>query len=136
MENDKFYTLKAQIILYALVGVLCSTVDILLFYVLYLMSSNLIICSITSFTVATGVNYLLCRRFVFMSGRFEVPSEIFRLFVVSAVGLILNTLFVYVLTQYFMLSPVFSKMLAIPLVFSWNFISRKFFVFHKYLPLK
>ena len=132
----KRYPLSTQLILYAFVGALCSIADILLFYIFYLLSDNVIISSIISFSIATGINYLLSRKHVFMPGKYEVPSEILRLFIVSVIGLILNTLIVYFLTQYFMLPPVLSKVIAIPLLFFWNFALRKFFVFHKNLPLK
>jgi putative flippase GtrA len=128
--------LKNQIILYAMVGGICSSVDILIFYLFHLISNNLLISSIASFIIATCINYLLSRKFVFTPGRYEIASEFSRLFAVSAVGLLLNTAVVYMLTHYIETTPIFSKILAIPIAFMWNFLARKFLVFHRHMPLK
>jgi putative flippase GtrA len=47
--------------------------------------------SALSFVTAAWVNYLLCRGFVFPSGRFSRPKEIVRLFMIAFVYLGLNT---------------------------------------------
>jgi len=53
---------------------------------------------------------------------------------VAAIGLVLNTLFVWLFLTLTPLGEVWAKILAVPLVLGWNFFGRRLFVFYPKLP--
>src|ERR1700761_4764074 len=122
-----------QLIAYALVGGLSSAFDLVLFVIISKTSLGPIVASIISFTAATDVNYFLSYAISFVRGRHSRRSEILRLIAVSLAGLVLNTLVVWMLMA-LGLPGVFAKMAAIGVVFVWNFIGRRLFVFERDLP--
>ena len=83
-----------------------------------------------SFIIATLVNYLLSVRIVFVSGgRFRKRWEILLVFVVSAIGLALNQLILAAGIEMGHLAPLAAKLVATGVVFSWNYLARRFIVF-------
>jgi len=124
-----------QFFLYLFVGGLCSICDVGGFWLLQAADIPIIIASATSFTVATTLNYFLSYFFVFERGRFSMSHEIARVFVVSLIGLALNTLLVYLFVSDLALNGVLAKIIAIPLVLFWNFLGRRIFVFRPTIPV-
>jgi len=83
-----------------------------------------------SFIAATLVNYFLSVRFVFVSGgRFRRRWEIVLVFAVSAVGLGLNQLILAAGVEMAHFIPIVAKLVATGVVFSWNYLARRLFVF-------
>jgi len=86
----------------------------------------------TSFTVATYINYHLGIRHVFESGvRFVKHQEIGLVFFVSAVGLAINQLSLYILVEFFQINPVVGKIVATGFIFFWNYGARRYYIFAK-----
>lgn len=82
------------------------------------------------FLVGTAVNYVLCVRLIYQSGqRFSTRGEIIGVYVVGVVGLSMHQLILYLAHESFALSLMVSKILAMGLVFFWNFGMRNFYVF-------
>ena len=83
-----------------------------------------------SFVVATFVNYFLSVRFVFVSGaRFRRRWELVLVFVVSAVGLALNQVILAACVEMARFPLLFAKLTATGVVFFWNYLARRVFVF-------
>jgi putative flippase GtrA len=83
-----------------------------------------------SFVAATLVNYVLSVRFVFVSGaRFRRGWEIALVFVVSAVGLGINQLILAASVELGGFNLLFAKLTATGVVFFWNYVARRLFVF-------
>ena len=83
-----------------------------------------------SFVAATFVNYFLSVRFVFVSGaRFRRRWELALVFVVSAVGLVLNQLILAAGVEMAHFPLLLAKLAATGVVFFWNYIARRLFVF-------
>ena len=83
-----------------------------------------------TFIVATLVNYLLSVRFVFVSGRRHGRRwEIFLVYLVSIVGLVLNQGILAFCVEIAHLALFFSKLVATGLVFFWNYLARRLFIF-------
>jgi len=83
-----------------------------------------------SFVAAVGLNYVLCVSMVFDSGvRFSRRHEVLLVFVVSAVGLMLNQSVLYACIEIFGWTLFPAKVLATVLVLFWNFFGRHGFVF-------
>ncbi len=82
-----------------------------------------------SFIVATAVNYVLSTRFVFVRGRHPAHKELFLLYLVSAIGLVINLLLMSFFVGRLSFSAMPAKITATGIVFFWNFGARKFWVF-------
>jgi putative flippase GtrA len=131
--DAKTSVLIQQLIAYGFVGGLSSAFDLGIFVALTAASLGAVAASIVSFTLATVVNYFLSYAVSFVRGRHSRRAEIVRLLMVSLAGLVLNTLVVWILTA--VGAPaVLAKVAAIGVVFGWNFIGRRLFVFERDLP--
>ena len=83
-----------------------------------------------TFVLATLVNYVLSVRFVFVSGlRFRRRYEIALVFVVSAIGLAINQAILWAGVELGGVGLLPSKLAATAMVFFWNYLSRRHFVF-------
>jgi putative flippase GtrA len=123
-----------QFVLYLFVGGLSSVVDIGGFAVMVAFGTPLVLASTVSFIIATVVNYFLSYVLAFTRGRYSQRSEVLRFWLVSLVGLLINTLIVWLVVQVFGAQPIWGKIVALPIVLVWNFVGRRLFVFSKDLP--
>ncbi|MEP7070252.1 MAG: GtrA family protein [Usitatibacter sp.] len=82
------------------------------------------------FVAATLVNYFLGVRFVFVSGaRFRRRWELALVFLVSAVGLVLNQLILAAGVEMAYFPLLLAKLTATGVVFFWNYFARRLVVF-------
>jgi putative flippase GtrA len=124
-----------QFIKYFFVGGICALIEWLAFWLtFYIGKLNYSLCVIIAFILATGVNYILAVAFVFSATGKGNKRTLFETYMVSAVGLLLNLLLMYLLFQLARLSAIFAKILATGIVFFWNYLSRSFFVFSPKRP--
>ncbi len=113
------------------VGGIATIADIALLYLLteyfhiyYLVSA------IASFTLGVTVNYFLSISWVFTNRGFKNKWAEFGAFtIIGITGLGLNIFFIWVFTEYAHIHYLISKVIATILVFAWNFLSRKYFIF-------
>jgi len=118
-----------QLIRYAGAGGLAALVEWGTFNCLLKFNLHYLMAVILAFILATGVNYRLCRWFVFFSGPHQLYMEAALLYLVSAVGLAMNILLMWLMVGLMALPPFTSKVLATGMVFIWNFTSRRIWVF-------
>lgn len=120
-----------RIVKYFLVGGVSAVADIAIFSSgVYLLHIGYLVCGVVGFTVATAVNYFLSVRFVFASGaRFRKFTELALVFFVSAIGLFVNQLTLYLLIGRLGVEPILAKLTATGVVFFWNYCARAYFVF-------
>ena len=121
----------AQLAWYLVVGGLSFLADIAVF--LSILDLGVATAVVVGFAVGTLVNYALSRWLAFSGGRYDVPQEIIRLFVVALVGVALTVASVLALTS-LGLSPLAAKLVATVLVFGWNYVGRRLFVFRPEMP--
>ncbi len=115
---------------YFLVGGTAGLVDLILFILLINLNLHWLLAASVSFITATLVNYILSIRHVFKSGiRFKKDHEIALVFIVSLIGLFINSAVLGLLISYNLFPIWFSKVIATGTVFVWNFIIRHYFVF-------
>lgn len=116
---------------YFAVGGVAAAVDFTVFgALLYGVSFSWFWAAFISFMCATAVNYVLSVRHVFESGvRFRRHHEISLVFLVSAVGLAVNQLALYVGIVLLDVYPLAAKLGATGVVFFWNFFARSRFIF-------
>jgi putative flippase GtrA len=120
-----------KIIRYFFVGGISAIIDISLFAIFasYLKFPWAMV-SIITFIIATLANYFLSIRFVFKRGsKYKKHHEILGVFIVSALALLLNQIFLYLFIEKIHLHLIISKCLTTGMLFLWNYYGRKRFVF-------
>lgn len=116
---------------YLAVGGIAAVVDLSVFglFALYLEYNYLLVAGV-GFLLATAVNYQLCVRFIYSSGmRFSGNTEVFSVYVASGIGLGLHEIAIYLIHENLAVPLFWSKVLAIGIIFLWNFGIRNFYVF-------
>ncbi|MCK4950314.1 MAG: GtrA family protein, partial [Gammaproteobacteria bacterium] len=118
---------------YALVGGSVAAADVVFFYIFAkLLSFNYLWVNAIGFMLGTLANYLLSIRLVFKSGaRFKMSDEIMLVFFIATTSLLLNQVIIFVLIDKMDMNLMISKLLTVASVFSWNYFSRKHFVFSR-----
>jgi len=124
-----------QFLLYLVVGGLSFFVDIGAFIVLRAIEVPVIPASVTSFSLASAANYLLSVVLAFERGHFRRSVEILRFLTVVLVGLGFNTLLVWCFVYGFSIHPAAAKIVAVPIVLTWNYLGRRLFVFSNDIPI-
>jgi len=128
----KFYMqpLVLQFFRYVLVGGTAALVEWGSFFLFfYVVQIHYLLAVTGAFLLATGVNYVLSIKFVFSHGRFPVHKEAFFVYLLSAIGLILNLGLMWLFVGILSINPMFSKITSTGIVLIWNFTSRKVFIF-------
>lgn len=83
-------------------------------------------------TCGAITNFFLGRNWVFQSTQNKISHQAFRYFLVATGSMILNTLGVYLLTEFISLNYIISKVIiAVLIAVSYNFLLQKYFVFKK-----
>jgi putative flippase GtrA len=116
---------------YFVVGGISACVDIGLF-MLFARGLDLPYLRVAActFVVATLVNYVLSVRYVFVSGqRFSRRWELGLVYAVSAVGLVLNGVILWLGVETLALPLLAAKLAATGSVFFWNYFARRYLVF-------
>ena len=120
-----------KILKYFFVGSIAAFVDIGLFSIFTKLANiNWFPVSIGSFCIATLVNYYLSVVHVFKSGsRFHKHNEIFLVFIVSGIALIINQCILFILIEKLNSNLIIAKISATGFVFFVNYYGRKQFIF-------
>ena len=113
------------------VGGLATIVD---FGFLYFFTEFVNIYYLTSaalaFILGLTTNYILSIVWVFNRRKFTKKWLEFVIFaIIGIVGLILNELIIWYFTEYLHFHYLLSKVVSTIVVFSWNFLARKFILF-------
>ena len=82
------------------------------------------------FTLAATSNYFLNRMWTFRSHNPEMMVEFGNFFLISMIGLVINTLILYLIVTKFKINFYISKLFAIGVVTLWNFAANSYFTFH------
>lgn len=125
--------LMEQIVRFGIVGVIAFVVD---YAVLLLLTEvagiHYLISSAVSFVVSVVVNYVLSIAFVFETDKSRGKGWEFVLFaVMSAGGLGINQLMMWLLSEGMFIPYQLSKLLATAVVMVYNFVTRKLFLERK-----
>ena len=124
--------LKA-VFIYGMVGGFCAILDIItIYFFVDRFKFEWFWVTFSSYIIFTYLNYLLSIKFIFSSEiRFEKRTEILMVFLFSGIGLILNQIIIYFLHEFHNIYIIFAKIVAIILIFTWNFSIRYFYVFDR-----
>lgn len=119
-----------QFVKFAFVGFLSFIVDWGVYFVLtryallfYLAAKAL------SFVAAATNSYIFNRRWTFRSSDKKIVQEFTKFFIISLIGLGLNTLIMYLAVHYLKINDLVAVAVATGIVLFWNFFANKFWTF-------
>ena len=120
-----------RLVRYLAAAVVGAVVDITVFAALvYLADIHYLWAGVGSFLVSTLANYLVSVRIVFRSGsRFPRLLEVGVIYAVSATGLVWHQLILYFCVERLSIHVMLAKVMAIGLVFFWNYLVRRNYIF-------
>lgn len=120
-----------SLVKYFIIGAICALVDLLLFFFcLHVLSLPWFVSAVISFFLATLLNLVLSKRFVFYSGyRFNRRTEALLVYAASGVGLIFNQLMLYIHIALIHSHLLVAKISATASVFVWNYFARRYLIF-------
>ncbi len=124
--------LLIQLIRYTIVGGLAFVVDFgLLFILTEYARLHYILSATCSFFAGLLVNYYISTAWVFESTIKNKHIEFTLFALIGIIGLGLNDLLIWIFTEKCHIYYMFSKLITAALVYLWNFLGRKYFVFNK-----
>lgn len=87
------------------------------------------------FTTAASTNYYLNRIWTFESNNPRIGLEYTEFFIISLIGLAINTLILWLLVSKFRMNFYIAKIFAIAVVTVWNFLANLLITFNTENPL-
>ena len=116
-----------------LLGIISTLVDYILYSIAILLDANYILAIVLGYSAGLITNYILGRKFIFTSGHKLKSSkhEFTAVFVIAVLGALFTIIIVKVLSySSFQMDPLLSRPIAIVIVFFWNYLARKVFVYN------
>lgn len=122
---------------YFIVGGVCTVLDFALLFVLTeYFAVHFLTASVVSFMAGTLLNYYLCTFWIFKIRRVaDRRMEMMFYMIITAIGLGLNSLVIWVLTSSMGYHFLVSKLAATFVTYWWNFGARKYFL-HRSVALQ
>ena len=125
IKNNK---LLIQIIKFLIVGGTATIIDFFMFFILHdLIKQNTIISNIASFSISLIYNYIISIKWVFNVKK-ESKTNFLIFLIFSLIGLIINTIIVYITIEKLKWYSLLCKVIATSIVMIFNFITRKKFL--------
>ena len=120
-----------QLFRYVIAGGGLFLIDVVLFYVFAVfLNINYLAVNSTLFLFGSVLNYILSYKWVFLNSNIDSHSRNIKvLLLVLLFSLLLSNLQLYFHIEILTLDKLDSKLLSAAVVFIWNFLARKYFVF-------
>ncbi|MCJ7802663.1 MAG: GtrA family protein [Candidatus Marinimicrobia bacterium] len=115
---------------YFIVGGFCTVIDLsMLLIFTHFLIINYLTSFIISFMSGAIINYYLCTLWIFKIWVIEKHyQELIYYSIITGVGLGINTLIIWGVTEFTGLYFMFSKLFAIVATYWWNFGAQKYFL--------
>lgn len=128
---DYTNNVKFKFVCYLFVGASAALLEWILFYIFnYPLTLPYLISTTLAFSFATIYHYFTSIILVFnTNAQHSKTKEILLVIIVSILGLILNLIFMSILVSYLQLTAMCSKIITSFIVFAWNYILRKKYIF-------
>lgn len=116
---------------YLIVGGIATLVEWIFFYIFsYSLHINYLLATTIAFAISTAANWLAGRLLTFRHAEKQpILKELGKIYAVAIIGLGLNLLLMYLLVQMVAVPKMAAKMITTVLVFGWNFIIRKIWIY-------
>ena len=125
-KNNK---LLMQIIKFVIVGGIATIIDYIIFFIMHeLLKIPTLPSNITSFTISVIYNYIASVKWVFDVKKDDPKKQFIIFIVLSLIGLLINTIIVYITIDILKWWSMIAKVLATGIVMVFNFITRKMFL--------
>jgi putative flippase GtrA len=130
MQAFNIYSFVLKFFRFSLVGIMGMGIDFGTTYVLkeYLRVQKYV-ANALGFTLAASSNYFLNKWWTFQDASPHITEQFIKFFIVSLLGLAINTYIIYLLTNKFKKNFYLSKLFAIGVVVIWNFSINLLFTF-------
>lgn len=116
-----------KFISYFVVGGCAALIEWITFYVSDIYF-HYTLSTIISFLIATYGNYVLGKSISFKNYK-KKNTDILFVYIVSGIGLLFNILLMYIFVDKLLLNSMISKIIATGIVFFWNYVSRRIFIY-------
>ena len=117
-----------KFISYFMVGGMAAIVEWVSFAI-FNSAFSYVIATILAFLCGTTANYFLGKSMTFKNYK-KSKKDVYAVFTVSAVGLILNVILMRILIEVIHVPiEMIAKIISTGIVFMWNYISRRLFVY-------
>ena len=116
---------------YQIAAIIATTADFGIYFLLkYANDSWYLLATFLGALAGATINFIICRYWAFAATNNAIITQATRYILVSSGSLILNTAFVYFITEFLNCPSDFSKIIAsIIVAFTYNFFLQKYFVF-------
>ncbi len=114
-------------------GVLSTLIDYILYSSAILLGINYVFAIILGYSAGLLANYIIGRNFIFTSGHKlkSAKHEFVAVVIIAVFGALFTIVIVKTLSySIFHMDPLLSRPIAIIIVFFWNYLARKVFVYN------
>lgn len=131
---EKFYYGNEEFIKYSLVSILCTGILYLIFYLVNLITNgNYMLANFLSYSISFAILYILDER-IFKSKPIRKKDRIIQaiiFIIIRIVGFPIDSFILHLFISRFNIENMTSKVLASLIMFIYNYITNKLFVFKK-----
>lgn len=121
----------SRFIKFGLVGVLNTIINWILFILLNSMGIYYIISNIIAYSISTLNSYLWNSKWVFKYTGDNVNQTTFKFIILNIIGLVLNTIILFLLVDIIKLPKIIALIIATGIVMILNYFINKLWVFKK-----
>ena len=119
-----------ELFLYLIVGALATVVEWGAFYVFDLIFGiHYTFSTALAFVLSTFANWLFGRLILFKKKTQNIAGEIFKIYLISVLGLLMNIAIMFVAVEKIGIHDMISKIISTGIVFIWNFLVRKLWIY-------
>lgn len=126
-----WWSLLEQLVRYGFVGGIAALTEWATFFLFDgIVHWHYMLATVLSFLIATFVNWAVGRHTMFQNAaKYGTAREILGIYFVSGIGLAMNLFLMYFFVGKIGMPNVAAKITATGVVFIWNFVSRKLFIY-------
>ena len=119
---------------FSLIGIIGVVINFLITFLLKeYLKVNKYVSNSFGYLIAISFNFLANKFFTFKSDNSEIYDEVIKFIIVTSIGILINHIIVYLLTEKKNMNFYFSKIAAVIVVFIWNFTLHSIFTFKYFI---
>lgn len=120
----------ANLVKYFIIGGVLTLIEWLIFYVLvYIIGLHYIASSFIAFILISALGIFVYKKMIFGDSKFSFKLEVLAIYLINSIGIVLNTLILWILVDKFSAEVMISKIIASFIVAFYGFFARKICVY-------